>query len=201
MKYDDSHLPELKLKGTAHVGTAVTYSFVFDMYGGWANFTINDSTGEFNVNSDWGSWCYRWHTNSLGENTRLTQFLLQCDADYIVRKFAVDGTSDLKDTVDDEETLKAIRTHICEARRTRDIDKGVARAYWCEAETFVENSCNIDNMDLDLYRFLDAPWEYIATKKSHRYMLLTRRLIPFFKAWMKNHLTNGDSPMPGQATL
>lgn len=197
MKYDERYLQELKLRGDVTITNPVTYCFRFNDYGNWANFTINESTGEFSIQSDWGDWSYRWHTDSLGKGVKLTQFLLSCDTDYITNKLAYGPVSDLKDEVDDEETLKAIRKHICEVRRGRDIDKGDARAYWLEAETFVEEqNCSIEAMDSDLYDLLGEPWEYIAHKKSHRYMFLTRRLLPFFQAWMKNHLTNGDSPLP-----
>lgn len=201
MKYDESHLQTLELQGSVHISNPVTYSFRFKDYATWANFTINDATGEFSVQSDWGCWSYRWHTDSLGKNNTLTQFLLQCDADYIVRKFATSRVPDLQDETDPEETLKSIRARICEARRVHNIRKDEARKHWYEAESFVNSGdCNLDNMDSDLYRFLDEPWDYIATKKSHRYMFLTRRLIPFFQAWLRHHLTNGDSPMPGGST-
>lgn len=198
MKYDDTDLPPLELKGPVSITAPVAYSFRFNGYASWAIFTINDYTGEFTINSDWGDWSYRWHTDSLGKGVLLTQFLLQCDADYIVHKFAKGRVSDLQDEVDPEETLKCIRKKICEERGDQAIAARTARFLWLEAQSFVDDGCDLDNMDSDLYRFLDEPWDYIAHRKSHRYMFLVKRLIPFFQQWLKRHLTNGDSPLPGQ---
>jgi len=188
VKYDERYLQELKLRSEVTISKPVTYSFAFIDYGQWANFTINESTGEFSIQSDWGDWSYRWHTDSLGKDVKLTKFLLKASPDYITEKLSYGPVLDLKDVVDDEETLKAIRKHICEVRRARDIDKGDARDYWLEAETFVEEqACNLDVIDSGLYEFLGEPWEYVAHKKSHRYMFLTRRLIPFFQSWLRDH--------------
>jgi hypothetical protein len=189
VKQDESDLITLELKGEVFVTNPVTYCFRFTNYGGWSNFTVNESTGEFTVNSDWGNWAYRWHTDSLGDGVKLTQFLLKCDADYIVRKLAVEGAHALKDEIDFERTLKAIQERIVEARRAKEITKKDARRLWLMADEFVEDDqCDLNAIDSDLDKLLgNESWEYIAEKHSHRYMFLWKRLIPFFQSWLRNH--------------
>jgi len=190
------YLPDLKLAGSVNITRPVTYYFAFAEYGAWAAFTINDDTGEFNVQSDWGNWQHRWHVGSIGKRT-FTQFLLTCDADYIVRKFAYENKADLKNVTDTDETLKAIRARICECRRRRDIRHvDSARELWDQAKAWTKDDCNEHTIPEELDKFLEQPWEYIRTMKSHRYYLLTERLLPFFFAWLKNHLTHGDAPTP-----
>jgi len=57
----------------ATISTATAYSFRF-ANGGWAIFTVNDSTGELSIQSDWGEWAHRWHIGHLGSPT-LTKFI------------------------------------------------------------------------------------------------------------------------------
>jgi hypothetical protein len=189
VKHDESGLITLELKGEVFVTNPVTYCFRFTSYSGWSNFTINESTGEFTVNSDWGNWAYRWHTDSLGDGVKLTQFLLKCDADYIVRKFAVGGAQDLKDEIDFERTLKSIQERIVVARRDKEIEKEHARRLWLMADEFVEDDqCDLDTIDSELDKFLGYDtWEYILEKHSHSYMFLWKRLIPFFQSWLRDH--------------
>ncbi len=53
---------------------AVTYRFKPDGKNahrdpwGWVIATINDATGELNIQSDWGNYAYRWHIDHLGSD-------------------------------------------------------------------------------------------------------------------------------------
>lgn len=180
--------PALTLKA-ASISKPVTYSFRFEEYGAWCNVTINEQTGEFNLNSDWGCWTHRWRVDGIGPHI-LTEFLLQCDPDYIVRKFQLNGPENLKDVRDDERTWEAVREYICEERREKRITKETARRCWREGDAWVhDEDCNVDDMDLVLAELLgNEPWEYIAHKKSYAYEFLVHRLIPFIQTWLRDNV-------------
>lgn len=185
--------PALQLQ-SAHVSSPVTYSFRFAEYGPWCNVTINEQTGELNIQSDWGCWSHRWHVDGLGPR-RLTVFLLQCDPDYIVRKFQLNRPEDLKDVRDDEATWEAVREYICAERREKHITREQARRCWREGDAWVhDEDCDIENMDLVLSDFLGAePWEFIRYKRSYNYEFLVHRLLPFIQQWLKTHYNDGSA--------
>lgn len=86
------------------IGTADSYTFTFNNGAAstWAIFTVNNSTGEFAIRSDYGGWSYRWSIRSLGEKHEmhekpLAHFLASgTDSHYIVDKLGYDFTQDLK---------------------------------------------------------------------------------------------------------
>lgn len=186
-------MTKLELRGEVSVSTPTSYSFRFKQYGEWAIFTINEATGEFSIQSDWGNYQYRWNTRALGGRT-LTQFLFQADNDYIVRKFAYDNKTDLA-PVHDEDAIKGnVRARIIEARKDRELDQYAARDLWEALDSWAADDFNIDRMDTDLYTFLGEPWEFLETKDSPRYTFVRNVLLPFFFKWLKAHKTNGDTP-------
>lgn len=72
-------LPTLECTGSS---TATTYhlrpvaSDTLHRDFGWALATINDATGELNIQSDWGDFCHRWgHANFGGAGPTLTHFI------------------------------------------------------------------------------------------------------------------------------
>lgn len=76
------HIPELKHSGTS---SAITFHFrVADpkKHMGWALCTVNETTGELSVCSDWGNWTYLWgHSGmpqssySFGQRATLLEFI------------------------------------------------------------------------------------------------------------------------------
>jgi hypothetical protein len=196
-----TQFPALTLQSVS-ISKPVTYSFRFEEYGTWCNATVNEQTGEFHIASDWGNWSHRWHVDSLGPRL-LTEFLLQCDPDYIVRKFQLNRPEDLKKVKDDERTWEAVREYICAERREKRITKEKARHYWIEGDAWVhDENCDAENMDTDLSRFLgDEPWEFIRHRKSYNYEFLVHRLIPFIQQWLAGHLKNGTALASTEPTL
>lgn len=191
-----AHEPPLVLNGEVSVSTPVSYNFHFKPYG-WAIFTINDRTGEFSIQSDWGTYGYRWSTarGAIGNRT-LTQFLLSCDTDYIVRKFSMENRGELARQVCVQRTEEALKKHICEARRSGDLKKDAAREHWDDVVSWSEHSFSMESCPDALYTFLSEPWEYLEEDYPHRFYFLRDRLLPYFFQWLRNHLTNGDAPMP-----
>lgn len=200
--------PPLVVRGDVEINNPVSYSFRFVDFGNWAIFTINEMTGEFSIQSDWGNYHYRWNINHIGKNRKLSQFLLTCDSDYVVRKFAYDNKHDLGQVTDTDATLARIRQRICEARRHGDIDdekwhraKDKARELWEQTDSWAAEDFRLEACQSELYNFLSEPWDYIYTMPSARFNFLKNRLLPFFFDWLKHHLTNGDAPLPKGNTV
>lgn len=86
--------PTLALRSAR--AAATTYSFLSaDGFHSWALCTVNDTTGELLISSDWGSWSYRWNASrrNLGD-TDLTAFLGdRSGVDYLARKLQNEGSA------------------------------------------------------------------------------------------------------------
>jgi len=122
------------IEGWPRVTEAKTYAFKFDPYG-WANVTINDTTGEISIQSDWTNVAYRMHTNALPEQYNTpTKFFIHCcqhDPDYMLRKMRhATGREqpDLKDVVNEKATVKSVKKAVKEwyqglsAKRQQEVD-------------------------------------------------------------------------------
>lgn len=96
------------------VSAPVTYAFRGDAFG-WANCTINDSTGELSIQSDRGSWTHRWDArpSNLGAPT-LTAFIARGSVDYLARKLQREGRDGRRFSA--EATCVALRRRLCEQR-------------------------------------------------------------------------------------
>jgi hypothetical protein len=108
--------------------------------GGWAICTVNDTTGELSIQSDWGSWSYRWHTAHLGPRRgqadarpmTLTEFLGERAVDgrhYIADKLT-SGEHSERWRFSPEKTVADLRGRILEMRRTNSIGVWFARDVW-----------------------------------------------------------------------
>ena len=112
------HFPDLDQEHRAHVGTAAVYHFRWvGTYSAWAIFTVNDATGEFNIQSDWGNWAHRWNIDALGGGQTLTQFLATCSGpDYITNKLSYGEPRSFSQEVDHEGTIKRWKEQVLNAR-------------------------------------------------------------------------------------
>jgi hypothetical protein len=185
-------LPRLELREDVAIGTVEYYHFKFNR--GWAIFIVNNETGEFSVQSDWGNYAYRWSTDPqcLGEPT-LAQFIARTSPGYIVDKFASNEPRDFREQMDAEGTEQNIRKKILEARREHRLDQEEAADLWS-----MVRDVDFDGADSFMYTlgsgneladFLgEEPWYDIQTKPSHAYCFLREILLPFFIRWLKGHL-------------
>lgn len=78
--------PELALVSAKNTATTYSFQTTGEGYRSWALCTVNDATGELNIQSDWGNWSHRWHTDALGSPT-LTAFIGdRSGTDYLAGK-------------------------------------------------------------------------------------------------------------------
>ncbi|MGN6106657.1 MAG: hypothetical protein ACTHU0_16240 [Kofleriaceae bacterium] len=183
--------PALKLTSTS---TARTYHFRPEKGFGWACCTVNDSTGELAIQSDWGSWSYRWSSDpkSLGAPT-LTHFLSdRLGVDYIARKLQREGKDGRR--FSPKLTLAAMRGAVLERRLEdgrepasgRHLSRERARAIWNELgeiagdvggsyDLFIDRVYQIR----DFTRLVDdTPYEMAATEQTPEDKALREIVLP-----------------------
>jgi hypothetical protein len=115
--------------------TATTYNFRAAESGrfGWACCTVNDSTGELAITSDWGNYAHRWNVNHLGTDdhgvkTTLTSFLAGGSIEYIADKLT---SREQRDRFDAEATVKEFRDLLRARRReSKSLYAGLSRPSW-----------------------------------------------------------------------
>src|SRR5262249_2208296 len=84
------------------------YLFKADPYG-WALCTVNDVTGEINIQSDWGEWAYRWPKAPGGS---LTSFIGNRSSGYhyFADKLSCEEGPQSGHAFDAEPTVNRLRT-------------------------------------------------------------------------------------------
>jgi hypothetical protein len=195
------HLPDVAVVSHS-IETAKAYRFRFKEAFGWAIFTINDATGEFSIQSDYGNWSYRWHVGSnLGtvddRDRTLTEFLATAGPDYIINKLSY-GSDDLKDVLDPAGTRKAIKLRVAEAYRDCIIDRDELR----DALFDLRHRVSLNDGANELYhsvtgalgKALGEEWfleHFYETRRSWPYLILCHKLLPFFQAWLREHVILG----------
>lgn len=173
--------------------TATTYSFCCDgSFSGWACCTVNDVTGELGIQSDWGSWSYRWSTASLGCPS-LTHFLGdRGSVNYMARKLNGDGQA-----FSAKASRDALRARICE-RRLEDgrlerhhpqrqlLSKEEARDCWDQLGD-IANDCGNNSLDIfvqQLYQIdgfgkvTEEPHYHLATEQTSADRALREIVLP-----------------------
>jgi len=155
---------------------ATTYNFRAATSGliGWACCTVNDTTGELTITSDWGNYGHRWNTDHLGscaggDRRTLTDFISVGSIDYLADKLM---SREQIDRFDAEATMKEFRDMLRDKRRESkrwyaglprqawegprddEIDKDTARRLWDAIESLcidVENTRNGGDWFVDGY--------------------------------------------------
>lgn len=153
---------------------STTYHFRPDKGIGWALATVNDMTYELAIQSDWGSWQYRWSASGMprdatGTPSTLTAFLAERDlsghyaCDYIADKLT---SRDERNVFDPSATVQAMRKHLIDRR----LEQGRALIEYyedCEPGDRVDVGADIEGhklgyMDLvtvrPKYAYTDEQW-------------------------------------------
>lgn len=182
-----SELEPLVALGPPTITRPVAYHFRFTHWG-WAIFTLNDSTCEFSIQSDWGCYGYRWHPGGLSMRT-LTQFIAGCDAGYLIGKLQLGTQSKaLEAELDSDATRRQVRESICAARREKILSTAAARLLWECADDWYRSDFEYAACPLELDRFLGYLPEYIRHRPSGWYRVLHDHLLPFFCKYLREHV-------------
>lgn len=188
-KKDGILLPDLE-NAQIVVCDAKAYSFRFPG-GGWAIYTVNDGTGEFIVQSDWGNWSYRWNTDPkcLGAAT-LTAFLRKMsDPWYVADKFHYGRPRD-REEFDDHATKRGLRKRVGELYGCRKLDLERTKELldllddldWNSADSFVQSF--YDHEDLGV--LTAEPYEWIEQRPTASYIILVDALLPCFFNYLRS---------------
>lgn len=146
--------------GLSLISTQVATTYVFRAGSGefgWANCTVNDTTGELAIQSDWGAWAHRWNSDpsSLGAPS-LTVFIgCRGNVDYLASKLQREGRGGRRWSA--AGTVRGLRYLLCK-RRFEDVRE--QRGARLEPdEGVVACSYNYDEEGLPLFshRYVDAP--------------------------------------------
>lgn len=102
--------------------TCEKYAIRWGSYG-WAVFTIDEASGLFNCQSDYGDYSHMWPNHG---RKSFKHFILEItkDTSYLLKKVSK------RDEFDYEETLKRWKLVIIDARRELSCNKRQARDAW-----------------------------------------------------------------------
>lgn len=179
-------MTELVPYESVNIHKPTAYSFRFEKpLGCWAIFTLNEATGEFILTSDWGTFSYRWNVNSLG-GKKLTQFLAECEPDYIVRKFAQDNKN-LSNIIDVAATKAEIKRLIEENPNYYDLEEVDNQLDYSD----IPSNPNRHSDTLKYFYDLFGDSEFIRYSSSYEDLFLREQLLPFFLNWLKTNILHG----------
>ena len=179
-----SRLPTFVYRGES---VARTYSFGCIPAGvGWALCTVNDSTGELSICSDWGSWSYRWHVAHLGTSgdrpLTLTEFIAGRSSgahEYLADKLTSEDRAK-REAFSPEKTVASLREYIRQRRRDEPdgkMDAAMARQLYDDlaevlthdvqdTRDFAERVWDIDNHEQVFEACEDLRYEKTGTTSS-----------------------------------
>ena len=185
---------------------AVTYTFRVENDFGWATCTVNDTTGELLITSDWGNWSHQWNPHHLGRPS-LTHFIGDwSDYDYLANKLL--GRADAY-VLDADATIAKWRKHLAERRLEagrryarvpaslrdnaylaplydhRPLTAEHARYIWDRLGSLVDDEQNESIFIEHAYQIEDfgywiceRPWEETEHRLSHQYEILVKTILP-----------------------
>ena len=161
---------------------AATYSFKFNW--GWAIFTVNDQTGEFSIQSDWGNYSYRWNINHLGEPNLTTFLAHMTEGSYVADKLHYGRPQD-REEFDEDATKRGLKLRVGEFYGETRIDLEQAKELldiitdldWYNTDSFLNT---FDNNYDELKILTIEPYEWIRHRYTCSYTILVEALLPFF---------------------
>ena len=170
-----------------------TWYFRFARFG-WAYYTICEDLGTFSIESDWGSWSFTWPAAGRGDR-KMREFIMSADADYIVRKFAMNEQTSFRYCFSLIETCKALRKVICEDRREQFITKERAAELWAAVEEAEEQADEwegdvaaarfYDRLPEVLDRYFENVHELMVYEVSDEFRAARDRVVPFFQRFLR----------------
>jgi hypothetical protein len=155
------------------VSSTEKFDFKFNP-SGWAIVFIDDETGVVSMQTDWGNYSYRWGS----PGGPLKEFLLKCDASYLIGKFAQGE----RDYFDQGETRKECLKRVLEKRRFRWITSSEAREAYDEVKKM-----DLDSPEAVFYTIQDqAPtfYEKVLCECSYDLPIIkdySPRVVGFFR--------------------
>lgn len=181
--------PELARVG---VGRTLTIHLTFKPMG-WATFYIDDAQGTLAIESDWGSYAYRWGRGPwLGvEPPDLSRALagsIGDDHDYIARKLFRSKA----DAYDPEATEREWRSEIVRARREGRCSAEAARDAWDTLRhvDFQDERGAVETAweNRSLRGVITDPVELRRTSKTPWFLTMREVLLPAFVAELRKAL-------------
>jgi len=192
-------------KFTVREYEAKSYSFQFEKGYSWAIYTVNDHTGEFSIQSDWGDYTYRWDIRHLGKTdgrlTTLHEFLTHAESHYIVKKFAQNKHHTFRKEFDDAATKTDLLNSICERRREQEITKDDAREAWSEihetwdmylnghSDSVAKTILLWENLPESVSKLFDDFHEWMVYGASREFLFCEKKLVPFFQKFLRSKAT------------
>jgi hypothetical protein len=189
-------------KFTVREYEAKSYSFQFAKGYNWAIYTVNDHTGEFTIQSDWGDYTYRWNVEHLGprdNKSTLHEFLAHAEPHYIVNKFGQNKHHTFRKQFDDAATKIDLFNSLCERRREKEISKEDAREAWDEInetwDIYIDQHSDPtaksimlwENLPESVSKLFEDFHEWMVYEESREWTFCEKKLVPFFLKFLRSN--------------
>lgn len=184
------------------MSTATTYHFRPEPDMGWALCTVNDTTGELTVQSDWGDFSYRWNVAHLGCPT-LHHFIAhrmrhtdgKIDCHYLADKLTSSDHSK-RERFSPEKTVAELKRIVIEKRRAEEISGRLSRQLFDDlteidheddVRNFVERYYQIDEHDQICKHAIEM--EYLRNEPTGSFLVLLEAILPALVEAVTQRLT------------
>lgn len=194
-------VPTLKPSGRSE---AITFHFTNAKHDfGWALCTVNNTTGELQIMSDWGNWAHMWSPKPehLGAPS-LMHFIADRNAcHYLADKLCVGNGPRSGEEFDVDATLKRMRRELAERRleQGREVVPALserrARELWDDLGSLVDCGRSADLFLERFYRIdgasrwiAEEPWEQLEYSPTTGYLVLLHGILPALVEACRDHI-------------